>query len=123
MNQVILTGNLGNDPETKYTQEGNPIAIFSMAFRSYGDKANWIRVSANNRLAEVVETYLHKGAKVAVQGILDQTKWEAEDGTTKTAYRLLANQIEFIKTDGRGFEGDGGDGEEEQSGEGGDVPF
>ncbi len=83
MNQCIITGNLGNDSETKYTQESNPIAIFSMSFISYGDNTNWIRVSANNRLAEVVETYLHKGAKVAVQGLPDQTKWEAEDGYHK----------------------------------------
>lgn len=123
MNQCIITGNLGGDPEIRFSQDGNPIAIFSMAFKSYGDKTNWIRVSANNRLAEVVETYLHKGAKVAVSGLLDQTKWEADDGTTKTAYRLLANQIEFIKTYGRGFDGDDGDDEDEQSGEGGDAPF
>ena len=107
MNQCILTGNLGNDPEIHFAQDGTQIAVFSMAFRSFGDKTNWIKVSCNNKLAQVVETYLHKGAKVAVSGLIDQTKWET-DGTTRTSFRVLANQIEFLKTDGRGMENEGG---------------
>ena len=66
LNQLILAGNLGGDPEVFYSSEGTPIAAFSMAFRSYGDKTNWIRVSCNNRLAEIVQQFLHKGARVAV---------------------------------------------------------
>ena len=113
LNQLILAGNLGGDPEVFYSSEGTPIAAFSMAFRSYGDKTNWIRVSCNNRLAEIVQQFLHKGARVAVSGILDQKKWEGEDGISRSSFRLLANNIEFIKTDGRGFDEEESEGEEE----------
>ncbi|MDD4356324.1 MAG: single-stranded DNA-binding protein [Smithellaceae bacterium] len=103
MNQVILTGNLGEDPKDFYTPEGVPISSFQMAFRSGKDKTSWIRVSCYNKQAEVAARCLHKGAKVAVNGVLDQQKWTDDQGNSRTGYRLIANQIEFIKTDGRGF--------------------
>ena len=59
-----------------------------------------------NRLAEVAEQYLHKGAKIAVGAVLDQNKWETDEGESRSNHRLLANTIEFIKTDGRGFDGE-----------------
>lgn len=103
MNTCIISGNLGADPESVFTAEGTQIASFNIAFRSSKDKTSWVKVTCFNRLAEVVDKYLHKGAKVAVIGMLDQDKWE-KDGQTRTAHKLLANSIEFIKTDGRGFE-------------------
>ncbi len=103
MNQCILTGNLGADPESIFTAEGTQIATFSLAFRSSKDKTSWIKVTCFNKLAEVAETYLHKGAKIALTGGLDQDKWD-KDGETRTAYKIIANNIEFIKTDGRGFD-------------------
>jgi single-strand DNA-binding protein len=104
MNQCILTGNLGGDPEIRYSAEGNPVASFNLAFSSGKDKTSWLKVVCFNRLAEVVETYLHKGAKIALVGTLDQNKWEGTDGIVRTSYQLIASNIEFIKTDGRGFE-------------------
>jgi single-strand DNA-binding protein len=104
MNQCILTGNLGDDPQTFYSSEGNPIVTFSLAFRSSKDKTNWVKVVCFNKTAEVAEKYLHKGAKVLVSATLDQKKWETEDGQQRSTFQLIANQIEFIKTDGRGFE-------------------
>ena len=56
------------------------------------------------RLAEVTEKYLHKGARVAVIGTLDQQKWETDEGVTRSSYQLIGNSLEFIRTDGRGFE-------------------
>ena len=106
MNYCILSGNLGADPESIFTQEGTQIASFNIAFRSSKDKTSWVKVTCFNRLAEVVEQYLHKGAKVAVCGMLDQDKWE-KDGQTRTMHKVIANNIEFIKTDGRGFENGG----------------
>jgi len=103
MNHVILTGNLGEDPKEFYTPDGVAIAAFQMAFRSGKDKTSWIKVNCYNKQAELATRCLHKGAKVAVNGVLDQQKWTDDHGNQKTGHRLIANQIEFIKTDGRGF--------------------
>ena len=104
MNISILTGHLGADPESKHTQEGMLIVNFSLAFKSTKDKTGWIKIVCFNKTAELAEKYLHKGAKIAVTGILDQDKWTTEKGENKTTIKLIANSIEFIKTDGRGFE-------------------
>ncbi len=115
LNQVVLTGNLGADPEVFYSSEGNPIASFSLAFHSSKKKTGWIKVTCFQRLAEVAEKYLHKGARIAIIGTLDQNKWETDEGQTRSSMQLLANSLEFIKTDGRGFE----DGQQKED----DVPF
>ena len=107
MNTIILTGNLGADPESFFTPEGTHIVSFPFAFRSSKDKTSWIKITVFNKTAEVAAQYLHKGAKIAVSGILDQDKWETDEGQTRSAMKLIVNSIEFIKTDGRGFEEDG----------------
>ena len=112
MNAAIVTGNLGNDPEMFYTKDGDPIASFNLAVKSAKDKTSWIKVTAFKKLAEVCETYLHKGAKVIVNGSLDQETWES-NGETRSAIKIIAFNVEFVKTDGRGFDGNKGD----------DVPF
>ncbi len=104
LNQTILTGNLGADPEVFYSSEGNPVASFNLAFRSSKKKTGWIKVVCFGRLAEVTEKYLHKGARIGIIATLDQNKWENEEGVTRSSFQLLANSLEFIKTDGRGFE-------------------
>ena len=107
MNTLILTGNLGADPESFFSpNNGSQIVTFSMAFRSTKDKSdNWIKVTCFNKTAELAEKHLHKGARVGVTGILDQDKWETDSGETRSTLKLIANSIEFIKTDGRGFDG------------------
>jgi len=72
INQVILTGNLGGDPEEFFTGDGDPISKFSLAFQSSKDKTGWIRVVCFKRLAEIVSKHLHQGAKIAVVGKLQQ---------------------------------------------------
>ena len=114
LNNCLLTGNLGADPEVFYSSEGNPVASFNLAFRSTKKKTGWIRVVCFGRLAEVTEKYLHKGARVAVIGTLDQQKWETDEGVTRSTYQLIANSLEFIRTDGRGFE----EGKEDE-----EIPF
>jgi single-strand DNA-binding protein len=106
MNNCVLTGNLGADPEVRYTSNGDPIAHFNLAFKSTRNKEdpNWIKVTCFNKLAEVCQTYLHKGARIGLSGILQQEKWTTEDGENRSNHSVIANQIEFIKTDGRGFE-------------------
>ncbi len=104
LNQVVLTGNLGGDPEVFYSSEGTPVATFNIAFHSGKKKTGWIKVVSFNKLAEVVSKYLHKGARIGVIGTLDHHKWETDEGLQRSTFQLIANTLEFIKTDGRGFE-------------------
>ena len=104
MNTCVLTGNLGKDPEVTYSPDGLQIANFSLAFRSGKDKTSWMRITCFDRTAELAEKHLHKGARVAINGNIDQDKWVGNDGQNRSSYKLIARQIEFIKTDGRGFE-------------------
>jgi single-strand DNA-binding protein len=127
LNICVLTGNLGADPDITYTNDGVPIANFNLAFNSGRDKTSkeqkvsWIKVTAFNKLAEIAQGYLHKGAKIAITGALDQERWQDNNGDTKTNYKLLANSIEFIKINGEHNEEhqntNGDNGEEE------DLPF
>jgi len=103
LNSCILTGNLGADPEIFYSSEGDPVATFNLAFRSSKKKTGWIKITCFQKLAEITERHLHKGARIAITGILDQNKWETDEGVTRSSIQLIANTIEFIKTDGRGF--------------------
>lgn len=103
MNILILSGNLGQDPEARYTDAGNHFATFSLAFKN-GKKTAWIQVTTFDKQAEIAEKYLHKGAKVIITGELSQDKWVNGENQVRTASRLIATRIEFIKTDGRGFD-------------------
>ena len=114
LNQCTLMGNLGGDPEVFYSSEGNPVASFSLAFHSSKKKTGWIKVVCFQKLAEVTQKYLHKGARIAVIGTLDNHKRETDEGIQRSSFQIIANTLEFIKTDGRGFKE--GQGEE-------DIPF
>lgn len=116
INQTILTGNLGKDPDGFFTGDGQPITKFSLAFKCGKDKTGWINVVCFKRLAEVAAKFLHKGARIVIIGTLQQSKWESDEGVQKSSYELIANSLEFIKTDGRGF------GEGQQAGDD-DIPF
>jgi single-strand DNA-binding protein len=76
MNEVIITGNLGADPEIRYSQNRDPIATFNLAFRHGKDKTGWIKVVCFNKTAEVAETYLHKRATILISATLDYNKWD-----------------------------------------------
>lgn len=105
MNFVCITGNLGGDPDVFYGQEGDPVSTFNIAFRgSKKNKTGWIKVVCFGHQAESAEKYLHKGAKIGVVGQLDQSKWEDDNGNTRTSYQLIAQSIDYLKTDGRGFD-------------------
>ena len=104
LNFVVLAGNLGNDPDIHFNSEGEPIASFNLAFRAGKKRTGWIKVTAFNRLSEICEKHLHKGAKIAVSGVLDHSQWETNEGVKRSSIQMIANSVEFIKTDGRGFE-------------------
>jgi single-strand DNA-binding protein len=98
-----LTGNLGNDPEIHYSQDGSPIASFNLAFHTSSKKEepNWIRCISFGKLAETVDKYLHKGARIAIVGTLDQNRWVSNEGVQKSNFQILLNTVEFIKINGR----------------------
>jgi single-strand DNA-binding protein len=112
LNHIILSGNLGNDPEIFYNSEGQPVANFNLAFRASKKRTGWIRVTCFNKTAGIVEQYLKKGDRVAVSGSTDFHQWETNEGAKRSSIQVIGNTIEFIKV--KGFEG--GNGED-------DTPF
>ena len=116
LNHVVLVGNLGNDPDTFFTSEGTQIASFSLAFNGSKKSTNWIKCSCFGRMAEIATKFLHKGARICVQGTLDQHHWTGEDGSPKSSFQMNVHQIEFVRTDGRGFS-------EAKEGQPEEVPF
>ena len=115
VNKVILVGNLGRDPETRYAQNGTAVTRFSVATsESWRDRASgeqqerteWHNVVCFARLGEIAGEYLRKGSKVYIEGQLRTSSWEA-DGQKK--YRTEINAREMQKLDSRGsMEGGGG---------------
>ena len=105
INQLVLTGNLGNDPEIFFGSEGDPVTSFSLAFKQGRDKTGWIKCVAFNKTAEICEKYLHSGARIAVVGYLQQSKWKTNEGESRSSFEMICNTVEFIKTDNRGFDG------------------
>ena len=99
MNTVILTGNLGGDPEVNFSDGGMMIASFSIAFKSTKDKTGWVKVTCFNKTAELADKYLHKGARIGVTGLLDHDQWETDSREKRSIHKIIANSIEFIKTD------------------------
>lgn len=113
INKVILIGNLGRDPEMRYTQAQQPIASFSVATsESWTDRATnerrerteWHRVVCFRRLAEICGEYLRKGSKVYIEGSLQTRSWEGQDGQTRYSTEVVAREMQML--DGRGT-GDG----------------
>ena len=114
INKVILVGNLGNDPEVRYTPSGTAVANVSVATgESWKDKntgerqerTEWHRVVFFSRLAEIVEQYLKKGSKVYVEGRLQTRSWEQE-GVKRYTTEIIANDMQML--DSRGDAGGGG---------------
>ncbi len=107
-------GNLGNDPEVRYSQAGAAITNISVATsETWKDKqtgqpqerTEWHRVVFFNRLAEIAGEYLRKGSKVYVEGSLRTRKWQDKDGNDRYTTEIVANEMQML--DSRGA-GDGG---------------
>ena len=103
-NKIILIGNVGTEPEMRYTANGNAVTNFNVATnREYttGDgerreETEWFRVVAWSRLAEICSQYLSKGRQVYVEGRLQTRSWEAQDGTTRYTTELIAQEVSFL---------------------------
>lgn len=103
MNLVIIMGNLGKDPELRYTASGTAVANFSVAINSnYTDasgekkeQTTWVNVVAWKKTAEACSEYLKKGSKVLVQGRLQVRSWE-KDGTKHWATEVVGEHVKFL---------------------------
>lgn len=108
INKVILVGNLGRDPEIRYTPDGTAVANFTVATtekwkdRNSGqmqEKTEWHRVVAFRRLAEICGEYLAKGRQVYIEGKLQTRQWE-KDGVTRYTTEIVANEMKMLGSRG-----------------------
>ena len=119
VNKVILIGNLGRDPEVRYTPNGNAVCNVSVATtrnwksKDSGDKVEeteWHRVVFYDRLAEIAGEYLKKGRSVYVEGRLKTRKWQDKDGKDQYTTEVIAEQMQMLGgREGMGSGGGGGD--------------
>ncbi len=108
INKVILVGNLGQDPEVKYTAGGAAVTTLSLATSeswkdkdtgSDQEKTEWHRVVLWRRLAEIAGEYLKKGSKVYIEGQLQTRKWE-QDGQTRYTTEVVGRDMQFLDSRG-----------------------
>src|SRR5690348_4035905 len=103
-NKIIIVGNLGRDPEMKYTSQGQQVCEFSVATSEKRNNANgepteettWFRVSAWGRLAEVAGKYLSKGRQVYIEGRLRAREWTDKEGKARTSLEVFASELKLL---------------------------
>ena len=125
INKVILVGNLGNDPDVKYTQGGMAITRISLATTSVRkdkdgnqqERTEWHRVVFFGKLGEIAGEYLRKGSSVYVEGSLRYDKYTGQDGVEKYSTDIIADEMQMLG--GRGEGGGGGGGGNQRGGQGG----
>ncbi len=113
VNKVILVGNLGKDPELKYTPSGVAVTNFSIATsENYKDrdgnrqtKTEWHNIVAWRQLAEICGKYLHKGKQIYIEGKITTRKWQDRDGNDRYTTEIVADQMQML---GRAGEDSGG---------------
>ncbi|MBL6693744.1 MAG: single-stranded DNA-binding protein [Proteobacteria bacterium] len=105
LNKVLIIGNLGSDPEIKYTSSGSAVANLSIATserwkdRNTGEQkeqVEWHRVVLFSRLAEIAEQYLKKGSKVFVEGKLQTRDWEDAEGKKRYTTEVIAREMTML---------------------------
>ena len=115
INKVILIGNLGRDPETRYSQDQRPVTTFSVATsESWTDRntnerheqTEWHDIVCFRRLAEIAGEYLRKGSKVYIEGRLQTRSWEGQDGQKRYRTEVVARDMQML--DSRGAQTGGG---------------
>ena len=111
INKVILVGNLGADPETRYMPSGGAVTNIRIATsEGWKDKqtgeqrerTEWHRIVFFNRLAEVAAEYLRKGSQVYVEGRLQTRKWQGQDGADRWTTEVVANEMQMLGRAGGG---------------------
>ena len=104
VNKVIIVGNLGRDPETRYMPEGGAITNISVATTDkwkdkngeMQEKTEWHRVAFFGRLAEIAGQYLKKGRSVYIEGRIRTRKWQDKDGNDKYTTEIVAQQMQML---------------------------
>lgn len=99
--QILLTGNLGRDPEAKYTDSGKFICEFSLAVQAgWGDNktTEWYKCTAWEKLGEVLNEHLKKGSKVQVQGDFKQTFWKSKEGEACGEIQVTVKDFQFLSS-------------------------
>jgi single-strand DNA-binding protein len=104
MLNATIIGNIGGDPDTRYTANGAPMLRFNVAsnYRTrtpegeYQDRTEWIRVTVTGKRAETLSQYLHKGSRVYVSGRLEARPWTDQQGQIRAGLEVMANDIEFM---------------------------
>lgn len=104
LNKITLIGNVGSDPEMRYTPNGKAVTSFRMAtnYRYMGsdgerkEETEWFRVSVWGKQAESCNQFLSKGRRVYVEGRLHSSSWEGQDGQMRTSLEVSANRVIFL---------------------------
>ena len=107
-NKIILVGNLGRDPELRYTAQGTPVCTFSIATNErrkdrngeMQDQTTWFRVTLWNRQAETASQYLQKGRQVYIEGRLRVEEYIDRDGKPRQSLEVTATDMQFVGTRG-----------------------
>lgn len=126
-NKIILVGNLGRDPELKYTAQGTPVCSFSIATNEkrkdkageLQDLTTWFRVSVWGKQAETCSQYLAKGRSVYVEGRLREDEYTDRDGKLRHTLEVHASDVQFLGGRGGGGAGDEGSTNTRYAAEGG----
>ena len=108
LNKITLIGNVGSDPEMRYTPNGKAVTSFRMAtnYRYSGpdgerkEETEWFRVSVWGKQAESCNQFLSKGRRVYVEGRLRSRNWEGQDGQQRTSLEVSANRVIFLDRTG-----------------------
>ena len=119
INKVILVGNLGQDPETRYMPSGGAVTNFTVATNEswkdkqtgeQKDRTEWHKVAMFNRLAEIAAEYLRKGSQVYIEGKLRTRKWQDRDGKDRYTTEIIADEMQMLGGRGGGGGGNYGSG-------------
>ena len=119
VNKVILIGNLGSDPQVRYTPGGQAVANFNIATSErFNNKAGekeerteWHRIVAWGKLAEICQQYLKKGKQVYIEGRLQTRQWEDQQGQKRQTTEIVAQNMQMLGRVGEGGPGGGGGGD------------
>ena len=99
INKTVVIGRLTRDPEMAYSQSGTPIAKFSIAVNGMkDDDVSFFDCVSFKKTAELVSQYLTKGARVGIDGKLQQNRWEDKDGNKRSKIEIIVNTVQFLSS-------------------------
>jgi single-strand DNA-binding protein len=114
INRVTIVGRLTRDPELRHLQSGNPVLQLGVAVNgrqkdetgNWVDKPNFFDVKVFGNQAEMLAQHLSKGRRIGVDGRLDWSSWEAQDGSKRSKVEIVAQSVQFLDSRGEGAEGE-----------------